>query len=148
MAIGASIAKPGIPVISINGDGGIMMNIQELETIRHLNLPITIIILNNAGHGIIRQFQDSYLGSRYTGTSSNDIYGEENGINIAKIAQGFGIESYRIKYDDNLTVSSTTPIFYDVEIDKLQRIYPKMEFGSTLENMAPKRPELLKFMII
>lgn len=144
MAIGASIARPGVPIVSINGDGGIMMNIQELETIRHLKLPITIIVLNNAGHGIIRQFQDSYFGSRYTATSSIDIYGEETTINLSNIARGFGIESYK----SSDVAFKNYPTFYDVDIDPAQKISPKMEFGSTLENMAPKRPELLKFMLI
>jgi acetolactate synthase-1/2/3 large subunit len=143
MAIGASLARPGVPIISINGDGGIMMNIQELETIRHLKLPITIIVLNNAGHGIIRQFQDSYFESRYTATSSNDVYCESSGINLANIARGFGIESYK---NGDVTIKKT-PVFYDIDIDPNQKFSPKMEFGSTLENMAPKRPELLKFML-
>jgi acetolactate synthase-1/2/3 large subunit len=147
MAIGASIARPGVPIVSINGDGGIMMNIQELETIRHLNIPITIIVINNCGHGIVRQFQDTHFCSRYIGTSGGDIYGSEEGINIANIASGFGIESYRVHANNCNIEFSNKPIFYDVKIDCDQKIFPKMEFGSTLENMAPKRPELLKFML-
>lgn len=147
MAIGAALARPGVPIVSINGDGGIMMNIQELETIRHLNLPITIIVLNNRGHGIIRQFQDSYFQSRYVATSSKDIYGSDDGINIANIARGFGIQAHRISADEPVSFTTSSPILYDVEIDPNQKIYPKMEFGSTLENMAPKRPELLRYMI-
>jgi acetolactate synthase-1/2/3 large subunit len=106
-------------------------------------MPITIIVLNNAGHGIIRQFQDSYFGSRYTATSSIDLYGEANTINLCNIARGFGIESYK---SSDVTFKNY-PTFYDVDIDPKQTISPKMEFGSTLENMAPKRPELLKFML-
>ena len=147
MAIGAHVAKPDTHIVSINGDGGIMMNIQELETIRHLNIPITIIVINNNGHGIIRQFQDSYFGSRYIASSGNDIYKSDNGINIANIGNGFGIKSYRINTDHEIRFSDF-PVLYDVEIDTQQKIYPKMEFGSTLENMAPKRPELLKYMLI
>jgi acetolactate synthase-1/2/3 large subunit len=147
MAIGAHVAKPETHIVSINGDGGIMMNIQELETIRHLNIPITIIVINNNGHGIIRQFQDSYFGSRYIASSGNDIYKSDTGINISNIGNGFGIKSYRISTDHEIPFSNF-PVLYDVEIDTQQKIYPKMEFGSTLENMAPKRPELLKYMLI
>jgi len=146
-SIGASLANPGVPVVCISGDGGIQMNIQELETIRHLNLPITVIIINNNGHGIIRQFQDSYFGSRYTASSSNDLYGSDQGINLARIASGYGLEARRQKAEETITISLDKPLFYDIEIEPGQKIYPKMEFGSTLENMAPLRPELLKFML-
>jgi acetolactate synthase-1/2/3 large subunit len=146
-AIGASIGRPGVPVISISGDGGIQMNIQELETVRHLNLPITIIVINNNGHGIIRQFQDSYFASRYTGSCSEDVYGTANGINLAAIAGAYGLKSARIGANETVDFSDA-PRFYDVEIDPQQKVYPKMEFGTTLENMAPKRPELLKYMLI
>lgn len=147
-SIGASLANPGVPVVCISGDGGIQMNIQELETIRHLKLPITTIILNNNGYGIIRQFQDTHCNSRYTATSSDDLYGTTDGINLAKIAEAYGIDSKRIKVEEGIVVSFTHPVFYDVEIEPKQKIYPKMDFGSTLENMSPLRPELLKFMLV
>jgi acetolactate synthase-1/2/3 large subunit len=147
-AIGAFIANPEMPIICISGDGGIQMNIQELETIRHLKASITIIVINNNGHGIVRQFQDTYLSSRHTGTSSIDLYGTDEGINIANISKGFGIDSKRISTDEEVIISLNEPFLYDVMIDPKEKIYPKMEFGSTLENMAPYRPELLKFMLI
>lgn len=146
-SIGAAIGNPGVPIVSINGDGGIQMNIQELETVRHLNLPITVIVINNNGHGIIRQFQDSYFSSRYIGSSSQDVYGTEDGINLSAVARAYGIKSHRITALEPVEFTSA-PQFYDVEIDPKQKVYPKMEFGTTLENMAPKRPELLKYMLI
>jgi acetolactate synthase-1/2/3 large subunit len=58
MAIGASFAKPGKTVVVIAGDGGFQLNIQELQTVYHHNLPIKIILLNNSCYGMVRQFQE------------------------------------------------------------------------------------------
>lgn len=145
-AIGAAIAtNKDIPIICICGDGGIQMNIQELHTVARLNLPITIIIINNLGYGIIRQFQDQYFGSRYTATSSDEVFGNENGLDIVKIATAYGISSYR-SYD--IKISIDKPILYDVLIDPAQKIFPKLEFGNSLEHMYPYISSLNEHMII
>ena len=65
MAIGASFAKPDRMIIVITGDGGFQLNIQELQTVYHHNLPIKIILLNNSGYGMIRQFQEQYFEGRF-----------------------------------------------------------------------------------
>lgn len=116
-AIGACIGT-GKDVYVIVGDGGLQMNIQELQTIKTYNLPIHIIVLDNGGYGMIKQFQDNYFQSRYCATSRGDIY---NGfIDFAKIAQAYKI-----------------PNFKHVIIPETQRIYPKLMFGDSLENMTP-----------
>jgi len=118
-AIGAAIGS-GLrrPVYCIDGDGGFQMNIQELLTVKKYNLPIHIIILNNSGYGIIKQFQDSYFSSKYVATSKAEVFGDT--VSFERIAAAYGIE--------NLT---------DVAIPETQKIYPKLEFGNSLENMTP-----------
>lgn len=116
-AIGAAIGS-GKKVYCIDGDGGFQMNIQELLTVKKYNLPIEIIILNNSGYGIIKQFQDSYFGSKYTATSKSDVFGDE--VNFVKIAEAYGVKTLR-----------------DIPIPETQKIYPKLEFGNSLENMTP-----------
>jgi len=145
-AIGASIGTNGkVPIVCIEGDGGIQMNIQELRTLASLGLPVSVIVLNNQGYGIIRQFQDSYFGSRYTATSSSDVFGTSDGIDFKKIAEAYGIQSFR-----SLEVEVTTsgPVLYDAPIDSTQKIFPKLEFGNSLENMSPYRTELHEHMIV
>ncbi len=68
MAIGASFAKPGKTIVVITGDGGFQLNIQELQTVYHHNLPIKIILLNNACYGMVRQFQEQYFCGRCQST--------------------------------------------------------------------------------
>ena len=66
-AIGGAIATGG-RVYSINGDGGLQMNLQELATVIRHNLDIKIILFDNAGYGMVQRTQDTYMGSRYEGT--------------------------------------------------------------------------------
>jgi len=116
-AIGAAIGS-GKKVYSINGDGGIQLNIQELSTVKKYNLPIEVIILNNSGYGIIQQFQDSYFDSAYIATSKSDVFGDA--IDFVKIAEAYGVKNLK-----------------DIQIPETQKIYPKLEFGNSLENMTP-----------
>jgi len=116
-AIGAAIGS-GKKVYCIDGDGGFQMNIQELLTVKKYDLPIEIIILNNSGYGIIKQFQDSYFNSKYVATSKNDVFGDE--VDFVKIAEAYGVKTLQ-----------------DIPIPETQKIYPKLEFGNSLENMTP-----------
>jgi len=155
-AIGASIATDKkIPILCIIGDGGMQMNIQELSTVYSLNLPITILIINNFGYGIIRQFQDQYFNSRYTATNSNDIYGKELGLDFKKIGEAYSIESYTIFINENDTIdlknfkiTNDSPLLYDIRINPEQKIYPKLEFGNSLENMSPYLQDIKDHMIV
>ncbi len=116
-AIGAAIGS-GKKVYCIDGDGAFQMNVQELLTVKKYDLPIEIIILNNSGYGIIKQFQDSYFDSKYTATSKSDVFGDE--VDFVKIAEAYGVKTLQ-----------------DIPIPETQKIYPKLEFGNSLENMTP-----------
>ncbi|NMC31369.1 MAG: thiamine pyrophosphate-binding protein [Veillonellaceae bacterium] len=93
MALGAAVASNGKRVVCIAGDGGIQLNIQELATMKRLNLPIKLFILNNQGYGSIRNTQRNYFDGRYV--CSN----EESGLylpDMIKVAAGYGITNYRL----------------------------------------------------
>lgn len=142
-SIGAAIGtQKKIPIVCICGDGGIQMNVQEFQTVSALNLPITVLIINNSGYGIIRQFQDQYFSSRYTATSTEEVFGQQ-GVDIVKIAKAYGLDavaSTKVEICDRPTV-------YDVQIAPTQKIYPKLEFGNALENMSPYFPQIESLMI-
>jgi acetolactate synthase-1/2/3 large subunit len=136
-AIGSCLANKG-PVICIDGDGGIQMNIQELQTIKHYNLPIKIFILNNNCYGIIKQFQDSYFNKRYIATESKDYSAPD----FVKVATAYGINAYRATKENyekiiNLALINKGPTLVDVIIDKGQKLTPKLEYGNPLEDMSP-----------
>jgi acetolactate synthase-1/2/3 large subunit len=85
-AIGACFANDKKEVICIDGDGSFMMNLQELQTIKHHNLPIKIFVLNNGGYHSIKMTQDNYFGGDYIGCN------KESGVsfpNLAGIAKAF-----------------------------------------------------------
>ncbi|ETJ49972.1 acetolactate synthase 2 catalytic subunit, partial [Pseudoalteromonas agarivorans] len=71
-AIGAQVARPDDFVITVSGDGSIMMNIQELATIRRNNLPVKILILDNQRLGMVRQWQELFFEGRYSETNLSD----------------------------------------------------------------------------
>ena len=144
-SIGAAIATgKRVPVVCICGDGGIQMNVQELLTLSALELPITVLIINNSGYGIIRQFQDQYFGSRYTATSTEEVFGQK-GVDIVKIAKAYGVNAAAATRDIKIGL---VPFLYDIQIDATQKIYPKLEFGNALENMTPLFPHIESMMLV
>ena len=100
-AIGACIANNKKSVVCIEGDGSIMMNLQELQTVKHHNLPIKIFIINNDGYSSIKQTQLAFFkGAEYAS-------GPSSGVTLPsfeKIAYGFDIKYYNIKTNNNLDI--------------------------------------------
>ena len=93
-AIGAHIAKPDSPVITITGDGSFQMNIQELGVCSQYNIPIKIFLLNNSSLGMIKTQQKN---NNYSVFNSNLINPD-----FSKIAEGYGIKSYTVTSRDEL----------------------------------------------
>ena len=152
-SIGASIALNKKRIICIDGDGSIQINIQELQTMISNQLPIKIIIINNDGYGIIKQFQELYLNKRYEAVDS------QKGVtnpNFLKIAKAYGVKYSEIKNNSNIdkvlsnTIKSKNAEFINVFIDPNQKIIPKLTFGSPLEDLSPllSRQEFDENMII
>jgi acetolactate synthase-1/2/3 large subunit len=133
-AIGAQIANPEKDVYCFIGDGGLQMNIQELQTIDYYNLPIKIIILNNFGYGIIKQFQDSYFESRYHATG----YGY-SAPNFEKIAQAYNFNYNAIKSmkDLNNLAFTKEKVIIDVHLPPGALITPKTEMNRFIHDQFP-----------
>jgi acetolactate synthase I/II/III large subunit len=138
-AIGASIALGGIPVLSISGDGGFQINIQELDTIRRNKLPVKMVILNNHCLGMIRQFQDAYFDSCYQSTV--DGYSAPD---FEKVAHAYEIDAITLsaiaEIDSGLKrlwKEPDKPFLLNVSLDIHTNVYPKMMFGSPLTIMEP-----------
>jgi acetolactate synthase-1/2/3 large subunit len=136
-AIGAAIGN-NKPIICIDGDGGFQMNIQELQTVKHYNLPIKIFIMNNNCYGIIKQFQDSYFGSRYIATEKQD-YTAPNFVEVAKAYGIKAVEANKENFEEiiKFAINQKDSILVNVLIDKEQKLLPKLEFGNPLEDMYP-----------
>ncbi len=139
-SIGAALAGSR-EVICIIGDGGIMMCIQELATIKRHNLPVKIFIFNNHGHGIQKQTIDTWLNSNYAAVD------EATGLSFpdfAKVAEAFGLPYCHIEHHRHLkeklkeVLKAKGPVLCDVEIVKDQKIVPMLKFGAGLEDLDPK----------
>jgi len=152
-ALGASLANNKKRVICIEGDGGIQINIQELQTMVNNNIPVKLFIINNNGYGIIKQFQELYLGGRYEATIPSK--GVTN-PNFKKISNAYGINYNEIKNNKDIDIilkkvlKSKKPEFINVIIDSNQKIVPKLQFGKPIEDLSPLLPrsEFKKNMII
>ena len=97
-AIGGCIASGSQHTICIDGDGGFVMNIQELETIRRLNLPIKFFVLNNSGYASIRNTQDKHFEQQVAS-------GKSSGVtlpNIKKVANSYGIDYFKLESHKNI----------------------------------------------
>jgi len=138
-------------VLCLCGDGGLMMNIQELATIRRYNLNVKLFIFNNGGHSIQKQTIDTWLNSHYVAVD------EKSGLSFpdfVKVAEAFGLPAFRAANHDelesviNTALTTPGPVVCDIIIDPNQKIEPMLKFGSGLEDLNPKLPpdEIAKIM--
>jgi acetolactate synthase-1/2/3 large subunit len=150
-AMGAALSSSGKNVISISGDGGIQVNIQDLDTISKLGLPVKIIVLNNECLGMVRQFQDMYFGGRQQSTVVG--YGCPD---LVKIADAYGIPSFSIsslsEADEALAraMQMAGPVFVEVKLEQATCVNPKLVVNRPIEDMSPHldRDELAREMLI
>ncbi|UFS71310.1 thiamine pyrophosphate-binding protein [Geomonas sp. RF6] len=149
-AIGAAKAAPGRSVIAIAGDGGIQVNIQELDLVARQQLPIKIVVLNNACLGMVRQFQDMYFGGRRQSTVIG--YGCPD---LIKVAEAYGVPAYRISGADAPEVlaealAAKGPAFVEVMLEQGTTVNPKLVVNRPIEDMSPHldREELAREMLI
>jgi acetolactate synthase-1/2/3 large subunit len=133
-AIGAQLANPETKVYCFIGDGGLQMNIQELQTIVCRNLPITIILQNNFGYGIIKQFQDAYFDSRHHASGMG--YSVPN---FELICNAYGIPYTRIKSIEELEQVVIAPGFslIDLQFPEGALITPKTEMNRFIHDQFP-----------
>ena len=133
-AIGAQIANPARSVWCFIGDGGLQMNIQELQTVAELQLPIRIIVLNNEGYGIIKQFQDAYFEGRHEATGRGYSVPD-----FGKIAAAYGIpfeEVSTLSQIEGLKLKAG-PLMVNVILPQGALITPKTEMDRFIHDQFP-----------
>lgn len=128
-AIGVSVARGKGEVICLNCDGGMMMNLQELQTIIHYKLPVKIFIFNNDGYLMIKHTQNALFNGRRAGVDSN------SGVtcpNFSALATAFGMPSFQIKtwedFDNIIpqVQESNGPVICEVFMHPYQLFVPKL----------------------
>ncbi|WP_405291514.1 acetolactate synthase large subunit [Methanobrevibacter sp.] len=133
-AIGAKVACPDDPVVSINGDGGFLMVCQELATVREYDIPVIAVVLENRTLGMVYQWQSLLYNERHSQT----LLG--NSPDFVKLAESFGVNGVRItkpgetKEALSSAIKDNEPILLNVVIDSEEAL-PMLPPGAGINEM-------------
>lgn len=140
-SIGAAFGVKDRPVISISGDGGFQMNIQELITAAYNKLPIKFIIINNSFLGMVRQWQELFHAEKYSFTDLS-----ASNPNFLKVGEAFGLKSFSTnnpaEVDDILDEAlsyNDGPVLIEFKVVKEDMVFPIIPSGATIKEMMTKR---------
>ncbi len=151
-AIGACIANGRKEVVCVSGDGSLQMNLQELQTIIHYQLPIRLFVLNNQGYSSIRNTQNNFFGGFKVGSEA------ESGVTFPdtkKIAKAYGFRVFKIENQKRLeqelvrVMKEKAPLVCEMMIDPAEKMEPKLSsevkpdgrvVSKPLEDMYPFLP--------
>ncbi|MGA9364820.1 MAG: biosynthetic-type acetolactate synthase large subunit [Bacteroidota bacterium] len=134
-AMGAAFGRKDLPVVSISGDGGFQMNVQELATIAENKLPMKMFVINNGFLGMVRQWQELFWRRRY---SHVELYNPD----FVKLAEAYGCAAFRVTkasevegiirkvmdYNDG-------PVLVEFVVTKEDNVYPMIPTGQTVHEM-------------
>jgi len=130
-AIGAQVAMPDQLVIDIAGDGSFEMTLQELSTAQMYGLPVKVIILNNGYLGMVRQWQELFYDSRYSGTSFAPFQPD-----FVKVAGAYGMPGRSVDRMEDLeeallaTLNADGPALVNVNVDPMAKVFPMVPQGA------------------
>lgn len=140
-AIGAAFAIKDRHVISISGDGGFQMNIQELTTAVYHKLPIKFFIMNNGFLGMVRQWQELFHEEKYSFTDLRD-----SNPNFTALGEAFGIESFSTDNPDEVDgildkvfSINDRPTLVEFKVAKEDLVFPMVPSGGSISDMILKR---------
>lgn len=124
-------------VLSITGDGGMQMNIQELQAVFRDQLPVKIIVLNNQALGMIRHFQEMYFQQSYVQTVSPNGYSAPD---FCAIASAYGLRARKVATPEeieSINLSDGVPELIEVVLIGDTYVFPKLEFGKPNQDQEP-----------
>ena len=135
-AMGVQVALPDETVICISGDASFQMNLQELGTLAQYGIAVKTVIINNGWQGMVRQWQQTFYGERYS--SSNMQVGMPD---FELLAQAYGVKGMVVKDRNQLTsavaemLAHDGPVLMDVHVRKDEKLLPH---GGPLEKATTK----------
>ena len=133
-AMGASLAKGKSPALCFAGDGGFLMNCQELETCARYDIPVKIFVLNNRALGMVRQWQELFWDERYSATTP------QSPCRFDALAEALGVKGYGCDTLDELEemlpsiMNSPGPALVDCRIAREELILPMVPAGAALKD--------------
>jgi acetolactate synthase-1/2/3 large subunit len=133
--IGACLADPTATVVTVTGDGSIMMNIQELATLKRYNIPLKILLLDNAALGMVRQWQELFFDGNYSEVDLSD------NPDFAELARAFGLQAFTVERRDQVAaaidrlLTTEGPVLAHVKIDPRANVWPLVPPGKSNADM-------------
>jgi len=137
-AIGASIARPEVPVVHFTGDGSFHMNLNELCTAVSYNVPVISVIFNNSVLGMVHQWQDAFYGKRFSSSEPNRV------TNYKAVAEGFGGVGYHCETPAEFeaamkeALTLNRPVWIECVVDKDEKVLPMIPSGKTVNDIIMK----------
>ncbi|MEM8500609.1 MAG: acetolactate synthase 3 large subunit [Pseudomonadota bacterium] len=127
-AMGAKLAHPDADVACVTGEGSIQMNIQEMSTCTHYNIPVKIININNQALGMVKQWQDMQYGGRHSESTYADSLPD-----FVKLAESYGHVGMRVDKPEELEEKmrecfalKDRLVFMDIYVDPEEHVYPML----------------------
>ncbi len=140
-SIGAAFGVKDRPIISISGDGGFQMNIQELITAVANKLPIKFIVINNSFLGMVRQWQELFHAEKYSFTDLS-----KSNPDFKKVAEAFGLAAFSVEHPkevdsvlDEAFAINDRPVFIEFKVVKEDMVFPMVPAGASIGEMMTKR---------
>ncbi|MBT2685032.1 acetolactate synthase large subunit [Bacillus sp. ISL-37] len=139
-AIGAQLAEPDATVVSLVGDGGFQMTLQELILLKEWNLPVKVLIINNGSLGMVRQWQETFYEKRL----SHSVFSLQP--DFLKLAESYGIKAYRVSSADEAesvfseVLTDREPVLIDCRVNSEEKVYPMVAPGKGLHEMIGVKP--------
>ncbi len=139
-AIGVKIAKPEATVVCVSGDGSIMMNIQELATLKRYGIDVKILLLDNSALGLVRQWQEIFFDGNYS-----EVHLTDN-PDFAGVARAFGIQAHNIKEPEEVSeglewlLNTQGAAMLHVSIDSMENVWPLVPPGKPNHKMMRSNP--------
>jgi acetolactate synthase-1/2/3 large subunit len=136
-AMGVKVALPDEQVVCISGDASFQMNLQELATLSQYGIKVKTAIINNGWQGMVRQWQESFYGERYS--SSNMELGMPD---FVKLAEAFGLKGMVIEYGDDISAAVAEilahdgPVLADFHVKRDENCYPMVPPGKSNSDMV------------
>jgi len=134
-ALGAQCGLPDQKVILFVGDGGVMMNCQELATAANYNFPVKVLIFNNQTLGMVAQWQRMFYGGRYSHTSL------KGNTDFVKLAEAMGVTGLRVTKPEELdrvleeALATPGPVVVDIQTPEIVDVLPMVPAGARLDQM-------------
>ena len=134
-ALGAYLGKPGSRVIHLTGDGSFHMNMNEACTAVSYDIPVISVIFNNSVLGMVRQWQKTFYGQRYSSSEPERV------TDYVKVAEGFGAVGFscstKKEFENALkkALASGKPCWIECKIDREEKVLPMIPAGKSVDNI-------------